>query len=86
MILKEHILRQHAGWSPRSNMHLRYLHYFGNESSESLLQAYGIVPREQQIDQLKLKQYRNTSTNHHPTLVPLTKVLVSELSGLKIYP
>jgi integrase len=35
-ILKEHVLRQHAGWSARSQMHLKYLHYFGNESSESL--------------------------------------------------
>ena len=41
-ILKEHHLRQYAGWSPGSNMHLKYLHYFGNESSESLLEAYGI--------------------------------------------
>jgi integrase/recombinase XerD len=31
-ILKEHVLRQHAGWSGRSQMHLKYLHYFGNES------------------------------------------------------
>jgi hypothetical protein len=66
MILKEHILRQHTGWSPRSNMHLRYLHYFGNESSESLLQAYGIVPREQQIDQLKPKQCPNCSEPNKP--------------------
>jgi integrase/recombinase XerD len=41
--LKSHTLNQHAGWSPRSQMHLKYLHYFGNESSESLLEAYGIV-------------------------------------------
>jgi hypothetical protein len=41
--LKEHVLRQHAGWSGRSQMHVKYLHYFGNESSESLLEAYGIV-------------------------------------------
>jgi integrase/recombinase XerD len=39
--LKSHTLNQHAGWSPRSQMHLKYLHYFGNESSESLLEAYG---------------------------------------------
>jgi integrase len=32
-ILKEHHLRQYAGWSPSSNMHLKYLHYFGNESN-----------------------------------------------------
>ena len=42
-ILKEHVLRQHAGWTPGSQMHLKYLHYFGNESNESLLEAYGIV-------------------------------------------
>jgi len=47
-ILKEHVLRQHAGWSPRSQMHLRYIHYFGNESSDSILEAYGIIPSESQ--------------------------------------
>lgn len=41
-ILKEHVLRQHSGWTPGSQMHLKYLHYFGNESNESLLEAYGI--------------------------------------------
>jgi integrase/recombinase XerD len=41
-ILKEHVLRQHAGWSGRSQMQLKYLHYFGNESSDSLLAAYGL--------------------------------------------
>jgi integrase/recombinase XerD len=49
-ILKEHVLRQHSGWSPRSQMHLKYLHYFGNESSESLLQAYGIVNPDERPD------------------------------------
>ena len=34
-ILKEHILRQHAGWTGNSQMPQKYLHYFGNESSES---------------------------------------------------
>src|ERR671919_1528050 len=43
-ILKEHVLRQHAGWSIGSDMPQKYLHYFGNESSESILQAYGIMP------------------------------------------
>ena len=46
VFLKEHVLRQHAGWSPRSQMHLKYLHYFGNESSESILEAYGIITKE----------------------------------------
>jgi len=42
-ILKEHILRDHAGWSPTSNMPEVYLHYFGTESSTSLLEAHGII-------------------------------------------
>lgn len=51
-ILKEHILRQHAGWSPRSQMHLKYLHYYSNESSESLLEAYGINTKKQQLSEV----------------------------------
>ncbi|HZD81402.1 MAG TPA: site-specific integrase, partial [Nitrososphaeraceae archaeon] len=58
-ILKEHVLRQHSGWSISSQMPQKYLHYFGNESSESLLEAYGIVPKDQQIDQLRPKQCPN---------------------------
>jgi integrase/recombinase XerD len=65
-ILKEHVLRQHAGWSGRSLMHLKYLHYFGNESSESLLEAYGIVPTDQQIDPLRYKQCPNCSEPNKP--------------------
>jgi integrase/recombinase XerD len=66
MILKEHVLRQHAGWTARSQMHLKYLHYFGNESSESLLEAYGIVASGQQLDQLKPKQCPNCSESNKP--------------------
>jgi integrase/recombinase XerD len=59
-ILKEHILRQHAGWSVRSNMPQKYIHYFGNESSESLLEAYGIVTKDQKLsDALRPKQCPN---------------------------
>jgi integrase/recombinase XerD len=60
-ILKEHVLRQHAGWSGRSQMHLKYLHYFGNESNESLLEAYGIIDKGIQLDQLRPKQCPNCS-------------------------
>ena len=52
-ILKESILRQHAGWTPNSNMHLKYVHYFGNESSESILEAYGLKPKLEDINRLK---------------------------------
>ena len=43
--LKSNTLNQHAGWSPGSNMAQKYIHYFGNESSELLLEAYGIVTK-----------------------------------------
>ena len=51
-ILKEHTLRQFAGWSPGSNMHLKYLHYFGNESNDSILKAYGIVTKGKQLSEV----------------------------------
>jgi integrase len=66
-ILKEHILRQHSGWSSKSQMHLRYIHYFGNESSESLLEAYGIVTKDQKLsDALKSKQCPNCNEPNKP--------------------
>jgi integrase len=59
-ILKEHTLRQHAGWSQTSNMHQKYIHYFGNESNESILEAYGLINKgKQDIDRLKPTQCPN---------------------------
>ena len=58
-ILKEHILKQHAGWSTTSNTHQKYLHYFGNESSESILEAFGLKPKLEEIDKLKPTQCPN---------------------------
>lgn len=52
-ILKEHILRSHAGWQMSSKMPQKYLHYFGNESSESLLEAYGLKPKSEDINKLQ---------------------------------
>lgn len=67
LFLKEHVLRQHAGWSPRSQMHLKYLHYFGNESSKSILEAYGIIPKDKvQSDVLKSKQCPNCNEPNKP--------------------
>jgi hypothetical protein len=66
-ILKEHILRQHAGWSIGSSMPQKYLHYFGNESNASLLEAYGIIVKDQQqINPLKCKQCPNCSEPNKP--------------------
>src|ERR671931_358287 len=66
-ILKEHHLRQFAGWSPSSNMHLKYLHYFGNESNESILEAYGIIPKDRGVgDVLRPKQCPNCNEPNKP--------------------
>ena len=43
--LRLHTLSQHCGWSFNSKMPQKYIHYFANESSESLLEAYGIVTK-----------------------------------------
>ncbi len=67
LFLKEHILRQHAGWSPRSQMHLKYLHYFGNESSDSILEAYGIVTKGQKgSTAMRSKQCPNCNEPNKP--------------------
>lgn len=59
-ILKEHTLRQHAGWSSNSNMHQKYIHYYGNESNESILEAYGLIDNsKKEIDKLKPRQCPN---------------------------
>ena len=60
-------MRQHSGWSKNSQMHLKYIHYFGNESSESILEEYGIIPKEkQQTDALKSKQCPNCNEPNKP--------------------
>jgi integrase len=66
-ILKEHTLRQFAGWSPGSNMHLKYLHYFGNESNDSILEAYGMISKDKQIyEALRPKQCPNCNEPNKP--------------------
>jgi integrase len=66
-ILKEPILKMHAGWSGRSQMNLKYEHWFGNESSQSLLEAYGILPQDNQSkDILRPKQCPNCNEPNKP--------------------
>jgi len=66
-ILREPILKMHAGWSARSQMNLKYEHWFGNESSLSLLEAYGIMPQDNQSkDILKPKQCPNCNEPNKP--------------------
>ena len=50
-----------------SQMHLKYVHYFGNESSESILQEYGILPKDSaEADILKPKQCPNCNEPNRP--------------------
>ncbi|MGB7636617.1 MAG: site-specific integrase, partial [Nitrososphaeraceae archaeon] len=69
-ILKFHTFHQYAGWTPGSNMHLKYTHYFGNESSEELLESYGIETnkdKKQLADALlRPKQCPNCSESNIP--------------------
>lgn len=59
-VLREHVLRQHAGWGMTSRMPQKYLHFFGNESSEDLLVEYGLVKKEKSMtDILKPVQCPN---------------------------
>jgi integrase len=62
-ILKESMLRDHAGWTMTSKMPNVYLHYFGNESSKLLLEAFGVEQHTQrQLSALKTKPCPNCST------------------------
>jgi predicted nucleic acid-binding Zn ribbon protein len=66
-ILKEHTLRQFAGWSPGSNMHLKYVQYFGNESTDSILEAYGVISKDKQLsDALRPKECPNCGESNKP--------------------
>ena len=46
---------------------MKYLHYYGNESNESILEAYGIITKDQKIsDALRPKQCPNCSEQNKP--------------------
>ena len=58
--LKEPILKMHGGWSVlRSQMHLKYEHWFGNEGNEALNGSIWNVDHGTQIDPLRPKQCPN---------------------------
>lgn len=63
-LLKEFELRQHAGWSSRSHMAEKYIHYFNNSSSNSLLEAYGIKSKQDEINRMLPKQCPNCNTTN----------------------
>lgn len=55
IISSDQKLRQFAGWTPRSNMHYKYVHFSGGESMKDLLKAKGILKDEKQLNILQPK-------------------------------
>ena len=66
-ILKEATLRVYAGWTANSDMPRRYIHLFGNAACEDIIQAYGLVGKEEQTTNgLQNRQCPNCMTlNKH---------------------
>ena len=61
------LMCQYAGWVEGSTMPQKYFHYFNNQSTNSLLQAEGILPKEtEQSDILKPKQCPNCNEGNKP--------------------
>jgi integrase len=44
--IPEYVLKQYAGWSKRSEMPERYIHYFGNESLNTILEVHGVEKKK----------------------------------------
>ena len=67
-VLKEHVLRDHAGWSMTSRMPQIYIHYFGTESSRSLLEARGgvITIDSEKVNILKSRQCPHCAEPNKP--------------------
>ena len=59
--------REHAGWTPNSPRPEVYLHYFGNETADILLEKKGIMINENKGDPLKSIQCPNCSEVNKPT-------------------
>jgi integrase/recombinase XerD len=52
--IHEYELLQYSGWSKNSKMHLRYIHWFNNQSSNAVLKAEGFVSdQSSEVEKLK---------------------------------
>ena len=75
------MLRSHAGWSLTSKMPQRYLHYFGHESSKSILQIKGVIKENEDIQNTKLKPRYcpncNESNKHEAKICNSCKMILS---------
>ena len=66
-ILTESTLRDHAGWTMTSKMPTIYVYYFGTESAKKLLEAKGIIQRNNtSANVLKAKPCPNCSESNKP--------------------
>lgn len=66
-ILKESVLRDHAGWTMNSQMPQIYIHYYGTESAKSLLEARGIIKqKDNKMSFLKARQCPNCLESNKP--------------------
>jgi hypothetical protein len=58
-------------------MYLKYVHYFGNESNEGILEAHGIIPNDHKLsDALKSKQCPNCNEPNKPDSRFCTKCMM----------
>jgi len=61
------LINQYAGWTLDSKMSGKYFHYFSNESNTGVLQAYGILPKDdEELDILKPKECPNCNNGNKP--------------------
>jgi hypothetical protein len=65
-ILKEATLRVFSGWTADSDMPRRYTHLFENAACEDILEAYGLLDKGIQIQQLRSKQCTNCNEPNKP--------------------
>jgi integrase len=66
-ILTENVLRDHAGWTMTSQMPQVYIHYFGTESSRSLLEARGLIrEKDNKLYHLQPKKCPNCNESNKP--------------------
>jgi len=83
-ILKEHVLRDHAGWTMSSKMPQVYIHYFGNESSKSLLEARGLVMHQlKYLEEIRPKDDLGNLQQVDSKELSLGKTLVENLTTEK---
>ena len=57
-MVTEAVLRKHAGWTMSSKMPQIYIHYFGNESAKSLLEAKGLASLQDKENDFASIKYR----------------------------